>query len=159
MATASAQAGVQQGKVATGSRVKLSIDNSIVGYATIASYSETIGYEPVAVLDQMEIVEHVPVSYDVTFTASRLYLVNESLKKLEYMPKWNNGEGSDKLLANILNMGTMNAVIEDSQSGTALVQLAGVRVTSHNITFGARAVVGEDVVFVATRAIDGDANG
>lgn len=159
MATASAQAGVPTGKVATGSRVKLSVDGSIVGYATIASYSETIGYEPVAVLDQMEIVEHVPVSYDVTFTAARLYLVTDSLKKLDYMPKWNDGEGSDVLLTNILKKGPMEAMIEDNQTNNILVKLQGVRVTSHNLTFGARAVVGEDVVFVATRAINPDVNG
>ena len=85
MTSASAQANIQPGNVATGSRVKLLLGGKPVGYATIASYSETIGYEPVAVLDQLEIVEHVPVSYDVTFTAARLYLVNKSLKSLEYM--------------------------------------------------------------------------
>jgi len=153
MATATQQAQIKQGNVLTGARVKLFLNNNVVGYATLASYSETIGYDAVAVLDQLDIAEHVPVSYDVTFTASRLYLVRDSLKKLDYMPKWKSGDGSDELLASITSLGTMSAVIEDQTAGNIL-QLEGVRVASHNVTFGARAIVGEDVMFVATRAID-----
>ncbi len=152
-APASQRAGITKGKVATGARVHLAIKQKPVGYATIASYSETIGYDPVAVLDQMEIAEHVPVSYDVTFTAARLYIVKKSLKEIGFMPQWPSGQGSDQLLLNILALGEMTADIIDQQEST-LVSLEGVRVTSHNLTFGARSIVGEDVAFVAIRAID-----
>lgn len=144
---------VTKGNVATGSRVKLQIQGTDIGYATIASYVETISYDPVAVLDQLEIAEHVPVAYDVAFTASRVFLLNESLKNagLNIFPQF--GTSSASFLTNIENLGELSATIIDDQA-QEIVQLIGVRVTSHNLTFGARAVVGEDISFVAIRAID-----
>jgi hypothetical protein len=144
---------VTKGNVATGSRVKLQIQGTDIGYATIASYVETISYDPVAVLDQLEIAEHVPVAYDVAFTASRVFLLNESLKNagLNIFPQF--GTNSASFLTNIENLGELSATIIDDQA-QEIVQLVGVRVTSHNLTFGARAVVGEDISFVAIRAID-----
>ena len=147
---------VSQGNVASGSRVQLQLAGSPIGYATIASYVETITYDPVAVLDQMEIAEHVPVAYDVAFTASRVFLVNDSLKQREILPKF--GGTSEAFLTNLVSGGSITASIVDSQNGT-LVELVGVKITSHNLTFGARAVVGEDVTFVAIRAIDGTVTG
>jgi hypothetical protein len=141
-------------RVATGSRVRLQLKGQDVGYATIASYSETISYDAISVLDQLEIAEHVPVSYDVSFTASRVYLIQKSLKGLNYFPTF--GAGSDEFLENVLLQGSMNADIIDRNAGP-LVRLYGVRVTSHNLTFGARSVVGEDVAFVATRVADAGA--
>lgn len=146
---------VQKGNVATGSRVKLQIQGQDIGYATIASYVETITYDPVAVLDKMEIAEHVPVSYDVAFTASRVFLMNDTLKgALALFPQF--GKDSNEFLTNILAIGQsgeLTASIVDQKKNT-IVQLTGVKITSHNLTFGARAVVGEDVSFVAIRAID-----
>jgi hypothetical protein len=147
---------VTKGNVVSGSRVKLLLNNSEVGYATIASYVETISYDPIAVLDQMEIAEHVPVAYDVAFTASRVFLVNKSLKEKDIMPKF--GGTSEQFLINLINTQGMNAQIVDSQAG-GIVLLTGVKITSHNLTFGARAVVGEDVTFVAIRAIDQTTSG
>ena len=151
---ASERAGVR-GKVTTGARVHLQLGDKPVGYASVASYAESITYDAVAVLDQMEIAEHVPIAYDVSFTASRLYIMKKTLKDLRYMPKWPDGQSSDQLLIDIIALGEMNAEIidQDPDIGT-LVSLRGVRVTSHNITFGARALVGEDVAFVAIRAVD-----
>ena len=148
---------VTKGNVITGSRVKLSIKNKAIGYATVATYVETISYDPVAVLDQMEIAEHVPVSYDVAFSASRVMILKESLKAVGLMPKF--GANSAEFLTNLLaDKNGMDATIQDAQ-GQLLVKLTGVKVASHNLTFGARAAVGEDVAFVAIRAVDGQAVG
>ena len=150
----------QISRVATGSRVKLQLKGQSIGYATIASYAETITYDPIAVLDQLEIAEHVPVAYDVTFTASRVYLIQQSMKRLGYFPTFD-GQ-SEAFLLNVLQLGEMTAdIVSQSVDGTdaegPLVRIYGVRVTSHNLTFGARSIVGEDVAFVATRIADADA--
>lgn len=154
MPTPAAQrAQITKGKVLTGARVHLMVNNKPVGYATIASYAETISYDAVAVLDQLEIAEHVPVAYDVSFSASHVAIAKKSLKELGLMPQWPAGKGSDELLLRILTLGEMTAAIVDQQEST-IVTLEGVRVTSHNLTFAARSIVGEDVAFVAIRAID-----
>ena len=146
-----------KGNVVSGSRVKLSVNSTDIGYATIASYVETITYDPIAVLDQMEIAEHVPVAYDVAFTASRVFLITDTLKSMDLFPQVAQGENfTTALLTALLNIGTdgeMTAAIVDS-GGSTIVSLDGVKITSHNLTFGARAVVGEDVGFVARRVKD-----
>jgi|TARA_X000001388_G_scaffold20926_1_gene13853 hypothetical protein len=147
-----------KGSVVSGSRVKLSVNGTDIGYATISSYVETITYDPIAVLDQMEIAEHVPVAYDVAFTASRVFLITDTLKSMSLFPKVDPGANfTTALLNNLLGIGTdgeMTAAIVDSQTGQTIVSLQGVKITSHNLTFGARAVVGEDVGFVARRVKD-----
>ena len=147
-----------KGSVVSGSRVKLSVSGTDIGYATISSYVETITYDPIAVLDQMEIAEHVPVAYDVAFTASRVFLITDTLKSMSLFPKvTGNGNFTSALLNALLQIGTdgeMTAAIEDNQTGKTIVTLQGVKITSHNLTFGARAVVGEDVGFVARRVKD-----
>lgn len=152
-APASQRAGIVKGKVLTGARVHLQLKGAPIGYATIASYVETIAYDAVAVLDQLEIAEHVPIAYDVAFSASRVAISTKSLKEANLMPKWSAGTGSDQLLLAILTLGEMTADIVDQQDAT-LVSIEGVRVTSHNLAFAARSIVGEDVAFVAIRAID-----
>ncbi|MBO75974.1 MAG: hypothetical protein CME17_00965 [Gemmatimonadetes bacterium] len=146
-----------KGSVVSGSRVKLSVNGTDIGYATIASYVETITYDPIAVLDQMEIAEHVPVAYDVAFTASRVFLITDTIKNMSLFPQVAPGQNFTTALLNaLLGIGTdgeMTAAIVDS-SGQTIVELTGVKITSHNLTFGARAVVGEDVGFVARRVKD-----
>ena len=145
---------MEKGKVVTGSRVKLQIAGKPIAYATVATYAETITYDAVAVLDQMEIAEHVPVAYDVAFSCSRIFTTTESLKSMEIFPK--GGQNSSDLLTNLLELGTkgeLTATIVDAKAET-IVTLHGVKITSHNLTFGSRSVVGEDISFVAIRAID-----
>ena len=152
-APAWARSGIPQNKIVSGSRVHLQLKGAPVGEATIASYAEAYGQEPVAVLDQPEIAEHVLISYDVSFTASRVYIAKRSLKDLNLSPKWPDGSQSDQLLLNALTLGEMSAEIVDQTEGV-LATIQGVKVVSHNLTFGARAVTGEDVAFVAIRVID-----
>ncbi|TSC72550.1 MAG: hypothetical protein G01um101470_315 [Parcubacteria group bacterium Gr01-1014_70] len=114
MAVATSLAGISGGNVVSGSRVRLQVGGQVIGYATIASYTESIGYEPIVVLDQLEVAEFAPVSYDVAFTASRVYIITHELKgRLDIMAKWPDGQGSDALLFNLLTKGEMTGEIID----------------------------------------------
>lgn len=149
-----------KGLVFTGARARFSVDGKIIGYATNCSGSEEITYEPIQVLDHIQTVEFVPTGYNVSFTASRVRLITRSLKSpsLNIFPKV--GVDDAEHLRNILDMGDMDALIEDSRTGERFMELEQLKVASHNWTITARGIVGEDITFVAIRMRDeADADG
>lgn len=153
---------IPRGQVFTGARARFMVNNKTVGYATSVSGSESIMYEPIEVLDNIQVAEHVPLGYYVSFSASRVRLFGAnagtagSLKgELAAFPKL--GADSDALLANILDLADdMTCVISDAagRRGENFMTLKNVKITSHNWAIAARGVVGEDISFVAIRMHD-----
>jgi hypothetical protein len=142
----------EKGRLFTGARARFSIEGVKVGYARNVAVSEAITYEPVAVLDNIEVEEYVPTGYEVTFTASQFRIIGETLKSLGWFPKI--GANTEEHLENILISGDLVATIEDTKTGNLFAVLEQVKVQSHNWTVDARGVVGEDVTFVAVRVKD-----
>jgi hypothetical protein len=103
-------------------------------------------------LDNIQVEEHVPVAYRVTFTASFVRIVGETVKSLGYWPK--QGTSPAAHLTNILLQGEMAAVIEDNKTGETIMALEQVKLASHNFTVNARGMVGQDLTFVAIRMKD-----
>lgn len=140
--------------VFTGARARLSIDGVVVGYAENCSGGEEITYEPIVVLDNIQVAEHVAVGYNVTFTAGRVRLIGETLRgpTLSVFPKL--GQGPEEHLRNILDLGELVVQIEDPYTGSIFMILEQAKVASHNWTIGPRSIVGENIVFVAIRMKD-----
>jgi len=136
----------------TGARARFSINGVKVGYARNVAVTEEIQYDPVEVLDNIEVEEFVPVAYRVTFTASKFRVIGETVKSLGYFP--NNGANTEEHLENILVSGNLTATVEDTSTGQLFATLEQVKVASHNWTIDARGVVGEDMTFVAIRVKD-----
>lgn len=143
-----------KGLVFTGARARFSVDGKPIGFATNCTGSETIQYEPVNVLDNIQTVEFVPVGYETTFQASRVRLIGDPLRgpAKDMFPKL--GSNAQEFLQNILALGDMVAQIEDSITGQIFMNLEQVKIASHNWTVGARGIVGEDINFVAVRMRD-----
>lgn len=142
----------EKGRLFTGARARFSIDGVKVGYARNVNVSEAINYEPVNVLDNIEVEEHVPIGYEVTFTASQFKIIGETLKSLDWFPR--TGANTAQHLENILISGDLTATIEDTKSNKIFATLEQVKIQSHNWTIESRGVVGEDVTFVAIRVKD-----
>ncbi len=143
----------EKGRVFTGARARFIYNGRKVGYATNVAGSEEIQWDPVEVLDNIQVEEHVPVAYRVTFTASLVRIVGETVKTLGWWPK--QGSSPAQHLTNILLAGELSAVIEDSKSPNATIMtLEQVRLASHNFTINARGIVGQDLTFVAVRMKD-----
>lgn len=142
----------QKGKIYTGARARFSVEGKIVGYARNVSGSESIEYQPVEVLDNIEVEEHVPIAYRVTLTAGMFRIVGETLKSNGLFPV--NGKDSSDHLLNILLTGELNAQLEDVVTGKIVAQVTQVKVATRNFTVDARGIVGEDVEFVAIRMQD-----
>lgn len=143
---------MEKGRVFTGARARLLLGGKKVGYATNVAGSEEIQWDPVEVLDNIQVEEHVPVAYRVTFTASLVRIVGETVKTLGYWPK--QGTSPATHLTNILLAGELSAVIEDNKTGDTIMTLEQVRLASHNFTVSARGMVGQDLTFVAIRMKD-----
>ena len=142
-----------KGRVFTGARARFSIQGRKVGYATNCAGSEEIEYQPVEVLDNIEVEEFVPTAYRVTFTASLIRIVGNTLKSEGFFPK--SGQTPAEHLTNILLQGDLVATIEDTKSPpTMIMALEQVKIQSRNFTINARGIVGKDVTFVCTRMKD-----
>jgi len=138
--------------ILTGARARFSINGVKVGYATGVSVRESLTHEPIKVLDEIQVKEHVPVDYEVSITADMIRLIGTTLKSLGWFPK--QGATPKAHLDNILAIGEMYAHIEDSSSGDLITVVEGVRVSERNVNITSRGVVGENVTMVALRVRD-----
>jgi len=137
------------GKVLTGCRARFSLNGVKVGYATGVSYRETITWEPIKVLDTIQVSEHVPTDYDVSMTADMVRLVGEDIKAAGWFA--NQGATPEAHLTNLLNLGALTATIEDSKTAQIVANVEGVRISENGTQISARGVVGTNVSMVGIR--------
>jgi hypothetical protein len=135
------------GKVISGARTRFKLDGVPVMYGTNVTFGEEIRYDPVEVLDLLEVAEHVPIGYTVTFSAQFVRVVTKPIKNRDgvvIFPK----------LADILSSGELTGAIEDSVTGTVLANVERVKASRYSNNIGARGIVLTDVEFVAIRIKD-----
>lgn len=142
----------EKGRLYTGARARLLLDGVKVGYATNVSIGEEIQLDPVEVIGNIQVEEFVPVAYRVTFSASHMVLIGESIKSRGWFPAL--GTTIENHLENILVSGSLQATIEDIGTGKVFAVVEQVKVSGRNYTINARGAVGEDVTFVAIRVRD-----
>jgi len=146
---------MEKGRILTGARARFSIQGVKVGYARTVTVSEEIEYQPVEVLDNIEVEEYVPVAYRVTLTCATFRILLETIKTQGWFPLV--GTKTEEHLANILITGELSATLEATQrdgSSKIIATFEQVKVQSHNWTIDARGIVGEDVTFNAIRVKD-----
>jgi len=140
------------GNVLTGARARFSLNGIKVGYATGVTIREAITYEPIKILDSIQVVEHVPTDYDVSMTADFVRIVGETIKSQAWFPK--QGATPEEHLTNILSSGELKATIEDNETAQIIMNVEGVRIAERNVNVMSRGVVGSNVSMVAIRARD-----
>lgn len=142
----------QKGRVFTGARARLLLAGRKVGYAVNCNGSEEIQYEPLDVLDNIETEEWVPVGYRVSFSASMVRIVGETVKSLGLFPK--TGNDPQTHLSNILDLKDLSAVLEDSKTGSRICTVEQMKMSTHSLSVNARGMAAKDVNFVCTRMRD-----
>jgi hypothetical protein len=142
----------EKGRVFTGARARFSIDGRKVGYATNVSGSEEYQYDPVEVLDNIEVEEFAPTAYRVTFNASLVRIVGETVKSEGFFPQ--GGTSPEERLQNVLLQDDLVATIEDSKTGKVICTVEQMKMSSRNFTVNSRGIVGKDVTFAAVRMRD-----
>lgn len=136
-----------RGLVLSGARAKLSINGVKVMYATNVSYSEEIQHDPVEVLDQFDVAEHVPIAYRVTFSAQMVRVVTNPIKLRD-------GVVIQPRLEDILTSPELTATVEDRGTGNVIANIERVKCVRYTQNVGARGIVLNDVEFVAIRIRD-----
>lgn len=124
--------------VFSGARARFKIDGVPVGFAAGVSGSESIDYEPVDVLDLLEVKEFVPVAYRATLSAQVFRVIGSSLKKLGIFPQEQN----------ILTTGDLTCSIEDRLTGENMAEFQQCKAQEHTFDVTARGIVSENVTFV-----------
>jgi hypothetical protein len=130
--------------VLTGARSRFKIDGNVVGFAGGVSGSESIDYEPVDVLDLLEVREFAPVAYRCTLSAQIFRIVGQSLKALGIFPTEEN----------ILTSGDLTCSVEDKITGETVAQFENCKTQEHSFDISARGITSENVNFVTIRLRD-----
>jgi hypothetical protein len=138
--------------VATGARIKFTLKGVTVALAVRAGVSDEINFQPIEVLDDIKVKEHVPVGYTSGLNASQVRLIGETITSLGFFPR--KGQTSADFLRNILTQEDMVAQLEDSQTDIVIARVLGVKLATRNFTVDARGVVNEDLTFVSIVALD-----
>jgi hypothetical protein len=137
-------------QVFSGPRALFSIENQPIAYAGNVNGEETVDYEPVNVLDLIEIAEHVPVAYRCSLSAQVFRVIGSSIKKLGIFPKFRD----------IITSNAMRATMTDSKpvdgESRAFATFTGVRCAGHTWDTTARGLTADNVTFVAIKVADED---
>jgi hypothetical protein len=145
-------AATEKGQVFTGARARLLINGVKIGWATGVSGSESITYEPIKVLDNIQVQEFVPVAYEVTLSASRVRIIGKTMKSQGFFPSV--GGSADEHLRNILTNGDLVVQVEDTITGRIYANYEQVKVSDVSWSIDAVGVTANEVTFVAIRARD-----
>lgn len=142
----------EKGAVFTGARARLLINGTKVGWATGVSGSESISYEAVKVLDNIQVQEHVPTEYNVTLTASEVRIIGKTMKSRGFFPGV--GGSAEEHLRNILTTGDLVVQVEDVVTGNVFANYEQVKVSDVSWSIDAVGITATEVTFVAIRARD-----
>lgn len=144
-------------RVFSGARARFYFNGTQVAFASGCDGSEEIQYEPVEVLDNLPVKEHVPVGYRVTFSANIFRTVASgasqdlapgSLKEQNIFPRF--GARGER----ILQLTGVVVFIQDRNTGKTLYVIEDIKPASQNFSITARGVVGQNVTFVCTKMLD-----
>lgn len=136
-----------RGLVLSGARAVFQIEGVKVMYATNVNYSEEIQYDPVEVLDQLEVAEFVPTAYRVSLSAQMVRVITNPIKLRD-------GVRIFPRLEEILTSPELTASILDRVTGTVVANIERVKCSRHTANIGARGIVLSDCDFVAIRIRD-----
>ena len=128
----------------SGARAIFTIENNPIGFAGGVSGSESIDYEPVDVLNLLEVKEFVPVAYRATLSAQIFRVVGNSLKQQGIFP----------IQEQILYEGDLACSIQDRVTGNSIAKFQECKAQEHTFDITARGIVSENVTFVTIRLRD-----
>jgi len=154
----------------SGARAVFKVRDKQVAYASGVDGSEEIMYEPVDVLDNIEVAEYVPVGYRVTLNCAVFRTIDGVTAKgpnnkepPPAAPPESAGFGALKKPAigimprstgapsEILTNGAMGATVGDRITGQTLYNFDEVKAATLNFSITARGIVGQNVTFNAIR--------
>ena len=137
-------------KFIQGARVRLYIGEKAIGYCSGVDGEETIDYEPVNVINQIKVVEFIPVAYRCSMSATIFRVVGETLKSKTLGSVFPDNSTRE----NILTSGDLNGRIENDIEKINLYSVYGMKAASQNFRIESRGIVSTNANFVAISFLD-----
>ena len=135
------------GKVMTGSRAKVYIDNDLVGIFDSCSWSAGFGSEAQHILGRFSPDEITITSAEaVSVNCSGYKVINHGIHKLPKVPK----------LQDLLNLEGITLAVVDRQTGEAIVNVQNLKVVNHSGGVQSRASSKVSISYLGTRMSDED---
>lgn len=133
------------GKILSGARVKMYVDNILVGIFENVSYGVNLGLEPVHTLGRYSPNEIVINSVEaITVNCGAFRVVGNGPHTLPKFPK----------VQDLLNYESITLALIDRQSGKTIMSVIGCVPASYNETHNARTTGRFSLVFTGIRASD-----
>lgn len=137
-------------EIFTGPRAKFTIDGTVVALGRSITVMDDYRYEPVEVLNNIEVLGHEPVGYTCSMRCQQILQVGQTLEDLGFKAK--KGSSPQDHLANLLALPAMVGQVEDDPSDTIVRRVFGVKLASDDFSVDARGMASGDISFVATRS-------
>lgn len=141
-----------RGAAFTGARAFFSLDSKEIGYATGCNGNEQILRQALRTLGSIYVREHVPVGYDMAFSAVFARLVGKSLKSDGVWPK--HMPSSEEFLREILRFQNMKAALEDVITKKTIVRIVQVAPMSLNWSVDAAGLFTLNCTFAGVKQLD-----
>ena len=132
-------------KVVTGARVKMYVNNQLVGIFETVSYNVNIGTEPIHILGRYSPDEITPTSYEaVTLSCGAFRIVGQGPHVLPAVPK----------LQDLINLDGVVLSVVDRQSGKTILTAVGCVPTGYSGNQNSRATSRFSVNYTGLRLSD-----
>lgn len=138
--------------VFTGPRCRFTLSGTVIALGRSVQIQEELVYDPIKVLDNLEVLEHEPIDYNCSMSAAEVLIVGKTLEALGFFAQ--KGQTPQDHLRSILALPDITAQLEDNVGETIIARVFGVKIASKSFAVDARTSVGRDIQFVARRVVE-----
>lgn len=133
----------------TGTRGFISVGGVVFAWSSSVSWGHNYQREPYQPLNNVEVKEHVILSYGATMSLSGVYLVSDNLTTLSIQPQL--GATSQDHLAALLSLPELVVTVEDSTLEKVVATGYGCSLASSNIGAQSSAFSSMDITLYCRR--------
>lgn len=135
--------------VFTGPRCRFTLNGVVVALGRSVQVQDELVYDPIKVLDNLEVIEHEPIDYNCSMSAAEVMIVGKTLEALGFAAL--KGQTPAEHLRNVLSLPDITAQLEDNTGEIIVARVFGVKLSSRSFAVDARGSVARDLQFVARR--------
>ena len=136
----------------TGARAVFQLNGKFLAWGAGISYSHQPQYEDYRTLNAYESVEHVPVGYTANFSCMQFTLIDRNLTTFGVQAQM--GTDGTQHLLNVIQLGELNATVEDALNDKLLLQVFGLRFAGNSVDVSPNQLSTGNVSFVCRRIVE-----
>ena len=138
--------------VFTGPRCRFTLNGTVIALGRSVQVQDELVYDPIKVLDNLEVLEHEPIDYNCSMSAAEVMIVGQTLEALGFTAL--KGQTPQQHLKNILALPDITAQLEDNAGEIIVARVFGCKIASRSFAVDSRTSVARDIQFVARRLVE-----